>query len=321
VPDRFRVGIVGAGRIAGLNAAASDASTHAGAMVTNGEFEIRGVCDTDPTRAAALSRQWGGAVYADVNDLLEGAQLDAVVISTPDNTHAAIAREILESPVSPRLLIIEKPPGISRSELHALVTRATASPSTRTVVNLSRRFDERHRTLATLIGEGAFGKLLDATFTYYGGWLHNGIHAVDTVRLLLGGELRVVSSRVGAPGRPGDPCRDVDVTWSLSPEPHIAFRGFDETAYQLFELELRFADARVRVENFGRCMSTERVVTNSAGERELQPRADLLPSGATPPMVALYRESAKFLSGDASALNHATIDTVVATMEVLFNAA
>jgi predicted dehydrogenase len=320
VPDRFRVGIIGAGRIAGLNAGASDNTTHAGAMVTNGRFEIGGICDIDPDRASALASQWGGQTFARVSDLLERVKPDAVVISTPDGTHAAIAREILDSSAPPRLLIIEKPPGVSRQELQALMSRAAAVAGTRTVVNLSRRFDERHRALARLIADASFGQLVEATFTYYGGWLHNGIHAVDTLRLLLGGELRVVSSRIGAPGRPGDPCRDVDVAWSFGPDARIAFRGFDEAAFQLFELELRFSEGRVRVEDFGHRMCTERVRV-SRGERELHRTEELQTDGSALPMSALYRDSASFLAGDEAALNHAAIATVMPTMEILFDAA
>lgn len=321
--ERTIAAILGAGRIAGRFGEREDlrATTHAGAMGCQGTFDLVAVHDCDEERARTFAERWGAEAYDDVELLLRRSNPQLVVIASPDSTHCSLAKAVLGSSFRPRVLVIEKPPCVSRTELTSLLATASSQGDTCVVVNVSRRFDNLHRELVCVFEHTPPGDLVSGTVTYYGGWLHNGIHAVDTLRMLLGGELRVLASAVGAFGRLGDPCRDVDVASNRWPNARLAFRGFDERVFQLFELDLRFTEGRVRLDNFGERIVSERVVVNSIGERELQ----LLPLTGdfdnSTPMMNLYRACAAYMvHGDERVFAGAELQTVARSMEVLFDA-
>src|SRR5205085_9913225 len=78
----LRVGIVGAGWIAG---------SHAAVLSARDDVVIAAVCDTDTARAAALAAPSGAAVFGDWSAMLDAAALDAVWVCTPPRAHAGPA--------------------------------------------------------------------------------------------------------------------------------------------------------------------------------------------------------------------------------------
>jgi len=325
VPEAYRVGILGTGRMAGLHAVDETGTffpAHAPALRAAGGFELAGAYDPDASRLAAFVEAWGGAPCESPAELLTRHTPALVVIAAPDAAHVSLANQVLTSPYRPRLLVIEKPPCVDRIGLEALVRAADDSPETKVLVNLTRRFDAGHLAVAEAVAARSFGTPVDVTATYYGGWLHNGIHAVDTVRMLLGSDLRLYSAVTGAAGRAGDPCRDVVLVCPEVPGLRVALRGFDESAFQLFEIELRFSDGRIRIEDFGRHIAAERVVLTPEGDRELRPSDDFRSAEQCAPALSLYRACGRYLrTGDDAELRGAGLASVSRTMEILFDAA
>ena len=78
----LRVGIVGAGWIAG---------SHAAVLSARDDVIIAAVCDTDTARAAALAGPPGAAVFGDWSAMLDATVLDAVWVCTPPRAHAGPA--------------------------------------------------------------------------------------------------------------------------------------------------------------------------------------------------------------------------------------
>jgi len=78
----LRVGIVGAGWIAG---------SHASVLSARDDVTIAAVCDTDTARAAALAGPSGAAVFGDWSAMLDATVLDAVWVCTPPRAHAGPA--------------------------------------------------------------------------------------------------------------------------------------------------------------------------------------------------------------------------------------
>ena len=71
-----RVGVVGAGAIAQV--------AHLPALARSRGAQLVALCDNDGPKASALGERFGVQdVYTDIEDLLEGAQLDAVVLTRP----------------------------------------------------------------------------------------------------------------------------------------------------------------------------------------------------------------------------------------------
>ncbi len=93
----IRVGVVGAGYISEL---------HLGALARIESVQAAAICDVVHARAKAKGAQHGITAYTDVSQMVRAEQLDAVHVTTPAHTHAAVVRELLELGVD---VLVEKP--------------------------------------------------------------------------------------------------------------------------------------------------------------------------------------------------------------------
>ena len=96
--ERFRVGVIGCGGIAGANMGAA-----------RPYCDVVAVCDVDLERAGAMSERFSGgraAIYRDHRDLLMRKDLDAVHIATPDHWHAKL---LIEAMLAGHDVYCEKP--------------------------------------------------------------------------------------------------------------------------------------------------------------------------------------------------------------------
>jgi len=76
----MRFGIIGAGSIA--------ANSFAPSLVRSQRAELTAVCRRDLDRAREFAERFGGcAAYASAEDLLKGGKVDAVLVTTPTDTH------------------------------------------------------------------------------------------------------------------------------------------------------------------------------------------------------------------------------------------
>ena len=319
----LRAGIAGCGRIAGAFASpgAGRPLTHAAALAESGAFRLEAVWDNAPGRAEAFGGRWGAAAVTDLA-ALAGHGLDLVAVCTPDATHVPMVLALLESPAPPRLIVVEKPLCTEAGEIARLERALAARPGVALVVNHSRRFHAGHAEARELIASGRLGAVLAARWVYYGGWMHNGVHAVDTLRLLLGGDLEPLTVEPGWLDRPGDPCLEGSFRCPAWPEARIRLESHPETAYQMFEGEIRLAGGRLRLLDFGSEILVDEVRVNEAGERELKTGARL--GGADDPTAieSLYRLAARHLrDGDPAILTRAGLAEAAATMRLLFDSA
>ena len=313
---KLRAAIVGAGKIAGL--LDGPFVTHAGAMAGHDDFVVDGICEPDDQRRARFAERWGIAnLYRDLDGLLTDGPWDLVAVCSPDATHATLLCQLLEDPCPPRLVVLEKPPCCSLAEMEALAPLADRP----VIVNLSRRFDAGHRAVRRMIEDRELGEPVNARWIHYGGWFHNGIHVVDTLRLLFGGSLEVVDVRRGHDGRPGDPCLEGEFRTTSFPRVPVVIEGFPESAFQLFEGEIRFSNGRIRLLDFGADIRIDRVVENAIGERELKVSEPLIAEPGDPPMQVLYDCCAEYLAnGSPSPIEQAGLAVALDSMRVLFEA-
>lgn len=76
----LRVGVVGAGAIVQV--------AHLGVLSRLAGIELSGICDIDMAKARSLAARFGiPEVYDDIEDLLAGAQPDAILVCTPNHLH------------------------------------------------------------------------------------------------------------------------------------------------------------------------------------------------------------------------------------------
>lgn len=257
-PERWRVGIVGCGRIAGGQDRPDQAepTTHAGAFARDPRFELRACACPSAEDRAAFQRVWRvPAGYESLAALLQAEALDVISLCTPMARHAEQAIQILSAPRPPKLLWLEKPACETPVQL-ATVTAAAAASSVRIVVNHTRRFDPAHQALATLVRSGRLGPVLGGRAVSYGGWLQNGCHLLDTLRLLSPAPIAVREARWCAHGRGSD--RDLEARLLVGEAP-LTVEAVDEADRQAFELELRCAAGRVQLLEFGRLLHAEMI--------------------------------------------------------------
>jgi predicted dehydrogenase len=317
---RLRAAILGCGRIAGAFAeAGARPTTHAQALSGAPAFRLVAVGDADAARAKAFAARWNSPDVCAVDELA-AAGLDLVVVATPDASHAADLAALMAGPRPPRLIVMEKPLCVAADELASLEGLARQS-RTAVVVNHPRRFAQAHLAVRDLIAERQLGPMVGVRWVYYGGWLHNGVHVVDTLRMLLGGEIEAMTVRPGCEDRAGDPCLDGDFRCAAWPGARILIESHPEAAFQLFEGEIRMQEGRVRLNDFGNEILVDAVRVNAIGERELKDPRPIGSDTAPTAMQVLYELAGRFLTrGDGEIVASSGIAQAAATMRTLFDA-
>ena len=104
--------LIGCGRIA---------QTHLEGIAANPECKLKGVADVRKQAAKSVAGQFGCKDYNDYQQVLDGNQVDAVVICTPPDTHAEIATFFLENGVH---VLCEKPLAVTSEQANLMVDKA-----------------------------------------------------------------------------------------------------------------------------------------------------------------------------------------------------
>lgn len=314
----IRAGIIGCGRMAGIRQAPGESAvySHAAAFDHHPRFALVAVADTDAERSSAFAERWGlSGTFVDPAELLRVAKPDVVSVCSPTEAHFEQILLISEHDDAPRVVFAEKPICEHPSQLDRLRSVASAR-GVEILVNHTRRFDPGHQRLAAAIQGDELGGLMRGHCTYYGGWMHNGSHLVDTLRMLLGDPLDVVDVRPGAPGKPGDPCWEVIFSSGSS---RITVVSIDERRYQLFEIDLLFERGRALARDFGAQIIVEDVRVNEFDERVLVPRSDSPWRGLDSPLLhALEWIRAAIDDGESLLSTGASLDGATATMALLW---
>lgn len=317
--NQFRAAIIGCGRIAGIRdfpRSAGDIVTHAQAYCRHPATKIVSVYDIDQQRMDEFQRGWGIPLGAPTIDaLLSETAPDVISICSPSHLHYYHLISILHHPHPPRVIFVEKPLCQCMEEFDE-IERIATDRNVFLLVNHTRRFSDGFRKASALIRSGTLGDLLEGFCDYYGGWLNNGTHVVDTLLMLIGSGLVINQVTPGKPGRLNDPCWDIDF---LKEKALIRVRSFDEKYYQISEFDLRFERGRLLIRDFGAKINVETVITNEIGERVLQALPDSPWNGLESPMYAAIETIVNYLGeprGDRE--SYVTLPLVRSTMELVW---
>ncbi len=252
---RYSVGIIGAGRIVAGFDKPGDAMvlTHAHALHEHARFGVTGIFDADAATARAAADKWSLPVASSIDSLL-GARNDVVLIAVPDAFHLRYLETLLEA--RPKLVLCEKPLTGSLAESERIVARY-ADAGIALGVCYQRRYDADVNAMRDAYRSGALGALLTGTVYYSKGVLHNGSHAVDLLRYVLGEITSSVAYGKRDDFTPQDPSvaarisfADGDVTLAIA----------DERLYSLFEIDLVFERGRYRFTDGGLQVEISRVI-------------------------------------------------------------
>ncbi len=140
--EKLDVGVVGVG---GRGAANLDAVA---------QENVVALCDVDARHLAAAGERFGRAArYADFRRMLDGHALDAVVVSTPDHTHAVVASAAMRAGAH---VYCEKPLAHTVREARALADLAKAEGRV-TQMGTQIHAGENYRRVVELVKSGAIG--------------------------------------------------------------------------------------------------------------------------------------------------------------------
>jgi myo-inositol 2-dehydrogenase/D-chiro-inositol 1-dehydrogenase len=193
--EQLRVGVIGTGGMGGRHARNIDAQTP-GARLT-------AVMDIDADRAAEVAEPAGAAVFTDGHDLIGAGSVDAVIIASPDATHAELAAACLDAG---KPALVEKPLATDLTGA-AGVVEAEAKRGRRLLqVGLMRHYDPQHVAVKEAVDRGDIGRPL-----MFRGWHRNppearpptseevlvnaAVHDIYSARWLLGDEVSEVFVR------------------------------------------------------------------------------------------------------------------------------
>ncbi len=146
----LHVGVIGTGGMGGRHAR-NLAHRVAGA-------ELAALMDLDEERARALAEECGGAkVFASGPDLIQDGAVEAVLIASPDPTHADLAVACIEAG---KPVLCEKPLGVDIEDAKRVVEAEVAGGRKLVQVGLMRTFDPQHTALKGAIDAGEIGRPL-----------------------------------------------------------------------------------------------------------------------------------------------------------------
>jgi predicted dehydrogenase len=146
--SNIRVGIVGAGAIAQI--------AHLPVLRKLKGVQVVGICDNDGPKARALAARFEtGAAYDDIEELLELARVDAVVICTPNHLHEAHAIAAMAAGAH---VLVERPLALSGAGV-ARVLKAAERYKRTLLVAMNSRFRADVQAVQGFLKGGELGPL------------------------------------------------------------------------------------------------------------------------------------------------------------------
>lgn len=202
--DRVRLGIIGTSGWTEL--------MYLNNLAGRDDVEIAGLCGRSEGPLAALAAKHGvTATYTDYREMIERGRLDAVVVAAPDDRH----KEMTLAAIAGGLHVLcEKPLANSAEDARTMLAAAEAA-GVKHMMLFTWRWQPHFQYLKQLVGEGIFGTIYRAQFSFLSGfargdnyeWRYDparangvtgdlGSHMIDMACWLLG-DVESVSATIG----------------------------------------------------------------------------------------------------------------------------
>ena len=187
----MRFGLIGAGAIGKIRA---------DALKLSDVCELVAVSDLDEARARGVAP--GAQFYPDAHDLIEAANVDAIIISTPPSLHESLA---IAAASAGKHVLVEKPMAATSDACERMIIAAKAA-GTLLTVGYNHRYFEALKLVRDVVRSGEIGSLSHVrAYTGHSGlaefkaeWMYdknmmgggalmdNGTHLIDLVRYIIG---------------------------------------------------------------------------------------------------------------------------------------
>ena len=192
--ETISVGVIGSGGM-GARHAETLSATVSGA-------KVGGVMDLDRSRAEKLAAKCGSdvMVFEDEQALIEQDGIDAVVITTPDDTHAGLVMECLQHQ---KPVFCEKPLATTVEDARRIVDAEVELDRKVVQVGFMRRYDPQHLDVKSAIESGDIGQPVLFKGTHRNAdalpgtssesiLVNSAVHDLDSARWMLGQEIEEV---------------------------------------------------------------------------------------------------------------------------------
>ena len=167
--DKFKLGVIGCGSIAEI--------AHFPAIKKYEGAVLEAVCDIDKDHVEQTAKKWGASKwYTDYRKMFEKANLDAVIIASPNNHHRNHAIAAANAGVH---VLIEKPMAVTNQEAWD-INKACRAAKVKLMVGCDRRFWTHNQWAKNLIEEGVIGKLLMSRSVLHEHWYNYQNHVART---------------------------------------------------------------------------------------------------------------------------------------------
>jgi myo-inositol 2-dehydrogenase/D-chiro-inositol 1-dehydrogenase len=137
--------LLGAGRIG---------KVHAKAITGTAGAELMAVADPMDDAARAISQQYGCRILS-IDEIEASAEIDAVVICTPTNTHADLIERFARAG---KAIFCEKPIDLDLGRVKACL-KVVAETGAKLMVGFNRRFDPHFAAVRKAIDDGRIGEV------------------------------------------------------------------------------------------------------------------------------------------------------------------
>jgi UDP-N-acetylglucosamine 3-dehydrogenase len=204
-----KLGVIGCGAIAQRR--------HLPEALSNPAAKIVAVCDVNSERVQTIAKLYNATPFTDHRTLLKNADIDAIVVCTPNKFHAPQTIDALEAR---KHVLVEKPMATTRDEAKTMI--ATAKKNKKfLMVGQNQRLMAPHVKAKEILNSGKLGTPIafQTTFKHPGpdGWSVDGakswffkkseaimgvtgdlgVHKADLMRYLLGQEFAEVNGFIG----------------------------------------------------------------------------------------------------------------------------
>jgi len=206
--QQVKFGIIGTG--VGADFCARGFST----LASSGTAELVAVTSRREERAKDFAAKWGlKQWYTDYEEMLQEAEIDAVIINTPHHLHHPIALDAMKTG---KHTLVDKPMAVNLREADEMIEEAEKRDVKLGVI-LQSRFDPTFRKVKEAADEGKFGRLIlgDAIVKWYrtqeyykrsswrgcwateggGALINQAIHTIDLLLWIMGPP-RYLSSQI-----------------------------------------------------------------------------------------------------------------------------
>lgn len=257
---KYNALIIGAGNIGAFNDTPikKEILTHAHAYSEHEKFNLIGFVDSDFEKAQKAARIWDTNAFKKLEEAFDVDNIDVISVCVPDNLHFCILNKISDYPI--KLVFAEKPLTKTLYQADTIIKKYNEKEIP-ILANYSRRFVLEFEELSGKIKSGNFGKYITGNGYYGKGILHNGSHAIDLLRFLIG-EIKDFSI-MNFENDFYDDDPSVALILKFENEKVFCLQTVNCNQFTIFDMEFIFEKAKIKIKDFGLNIEEYEVKQNS----------------------------------------------------------